>query len=87
MREFTPDIPISTEYLLADRWYKDVDAQPRDRQGRIVPFSANAGQGKSLSSTPRRPRQKSGKTRKGQRRPVYDPDTIWAFILPPEEVK
>jgi DNA polymerase I-like protein with 3'-5' exonuclease and polymerase domains len=38
MQELCPDIPICTEYLLADRWYKDVDAQPRDEQGRIVPY-------------------------------------------------
>jgi DNA polymerase I-like protein with 3'-5' exonuclease and polymerase domains len=38
MRELCPDIPIRTEYLLADRWYKDVDEQPRDSQGRIVPY-------------------------------------------------
>jgi len=38
MQEFTPDIPIETSFLLADRWYKDVDEQPRDEQGRIVPY-------------------------------------------------
>lgn len=38
MQELTPDIPISTEYLLADRWYKNVDAQPVDTVGRIVPY-------------------------------------------------
>ena len=40
MQELTPDIPITTEYLLADRWYKDVDQQPRDGQGRILPYKA-----------------------------------------------
>jgi hypothetical protein len=38
MQELTPDIPISTEFLLADRWYKDVDEQPRDASGRIIPY-------------------------------------------------
>ena len=37
MQVFIPDIPIETECLLADRWYKDVDQQPKDGQGRIVP--------------------------------------------------
>ncbi|MCE9552871.1 MAG: hypothetical protein K8T91_05785 [Planctomycetes bacterium] len=45
MQELTPDIPISTEYLLADRWYKDVDDQPIDGAGRIVPYrQSRAGQ-------------------------------------------
>jgi DNA polymerase I-like protein with 3'-5' exonuclease and polymerase domains len=39
MKELCPDIPICTEYLLADRWYKDVDKQPKDAQGRMVPFT------------------------------------------------
>ena len=39
MQELCPDIPICCEYLLADRWYKDVDEQPNDGQGRIVPYS------------------------------------------------
>jgi hypothetical protein len=39
MQELCPDIPICTEYLLADRWYKDVDEQPRDEQGRIIPYT------------------------------------------------
>jgi len=38
MQELCPDIPISTEYLLASRWYKDVDEQPRDEQGKIIPY-------------------------------------------------
>jgi hypothetical protein len=39
MQELCPDIPIATEYLLADRWYKDIDAQPTDpTTGRIVPY-------------------------------------------------
>jgi DNA polymerase I-like protein with 3'-5' exonuclease and polymerase domains len=38
MQEFTPGIPIRTEYLLADRWYKDVDDQPMDELGRILPY-------------------------------------------------
>jgi hypothetical protein len=38
MREFTPDVPVETEFLLADRWYKGVEEQPRDMHGRIVPF-------------------------------------------------
>jgi DNA polymerase I-like protein with 3'-5' exonuclease and polymerase domains len=38
MQELCPDIPICTEFLLADRWYKDVDKQPRDVQGRIIPY-------------------------------------------------
>ena len=40
MQEFTPDIPVETEYLFADRWYKGVDEQPRDIQGRIIPYTA-----------------------------------------------
>jgi len=39
MQELCPDIPICTEYLLADRWYKDVNEQPRDEQRRIIPYS------------------------------------------------
>ena len=39
MREFTPDIPINTEYLLADRWYKDAAEQPIDTSGRIIPYT------------------------------------------------
>jgi hypothetical protein len=38
MREFTPDVPITTSGLLADRWYKDVDDQPVDQEGRIIPY-------------------------------------------------
>ena len=39
MQELTPDIPISTENLLADRWYKDVDEQPIGTSGRIMPYT------------------------------------------------
>lgn len=39
MQELTPDIPIACEYLLADRWYKDAPEQPRDPQGRLLPYS------------------------------------------------
>lgn len=42
MQELCRDIPISTEYLLADRWYKSVDQQPTDTQGRVVPYSKDA---------------------------------------------
>jgi len=42
MQELTPSIPIKTEYLLADRWYKDVDQQPRDDAGRIMPYRRQA---------------------------------------------
>jgi hypothetical protein len=39
MQELCPDIPITTEYLLADRWYKDVDQQPIDPvTGKIIPY-------------------------------------------------
>lgn len=38
MQELTPAIPIATEYLLADKWYKDAPQQPRDAAGRIVPY-------------------------------------------------
>jgi hypothetical protein len=38
MQELTPGIPIETEFLLADRWYKGVDEQPRDEKGQIVPY-------------------------------------------------
>lgn len=43
MQELTPDIPIRTEYLLADRWYKDVDEQPRNDRGRILVFQREFG--------------------------------------------
>ena len=39
MEVFTPDVPIETSGLLADRWYKDVDANEYDDQGNIIPFS------------------------------------------------
>ena len=39
MQELCPDIPISSECLLADRWYKNVDEQPKDEQGHIVPVA------------------------------------------------
>ena len=39
MQEFTPDVPIETSALLADRWYKDIEANEYDDQGNIVPFS------------------------------------------------
>jgi len=39
MQELCPDIPIRTEYLLADRWYKEVDEQPKDEQDRIIPYT------------------------------------------------
>ena len=38
MQQICPDIPIKTESLLADRWYKDVDEQPIDSSGQIVPY-------------------------------------------------
>ena len=38
MQELTPHIPICTEYLVADRWYKSVEEQPRDSTGRILPY-------------------------------------------------
>ena len=38
MQELTPDIPIGTEYLLADRWYKDAPDQATDEHGKLVPF-------------------------------------------------
>jgi len=38
MKEFTPDIPVEATSFLADRWYKDVDEQPRDSRGRTRPF-------------------------------------------------
>jgi len=38
MQELCPDIPIATEYLLADRWYKDLDEQPGGGLGEIVPY-------------------------------------------------
>jgi DNA polymerase family A len=39
MQELCPDIPICTEFLLADRWYKDVDEQSRDEKGKIIPYA------------------------------------------------
>ena len=41
MQPFCPDIPLVTEYLLADRWYKGLDDQPTDESGRIVPYKNN----------------------------------------------
>lgn len=38
MQELTPAIPIATEFFLADRWYKEHPDQPRDSQGRILPY-------------------------------------------------
>lgn len=38
MREVTPSIPIECEWLLADRWYKGVDANERDEHGRLIPY-------------------------------------------------
>ena len=38
MQELCPDIPVSTEYLLADRWYKDIDGQSTDSHGQVVPY-------------------------------------------------
>lgn len=37
MHEFCPAIPIATEFLLADRWYKDAE-QPRSPQGKLLPY-------------------------------------------------
>ena len=42
MQELTPDIPIYCEYLLADRWVKDVDDQPTDVLGKIIPYNSEA---------------------------------------------
>lgn len=38
MRQLTPDIPITCEGLIADRWYKGMDGNHRDAQGRLVPY-------------------------------------------------
>jgi len=38
MQELTPDIPIAAEGLIGDRWYKGVDGNERDEQGRLVPY-------------------------------------------------
>ena len=42
MQELCPDIPICAEYLLGDRWYKDVKEQSRNEQCRIIPFSRDS---------------------------------------------
>ena len=39
MQELCPDIPVCTEFLLADRWYKDVQGPQRNNNGDVVPFS------------------------------------------------
>jgi DNA polymerase I-like protein with 3'-5' exonuclease and polymerase domains len=39
MEELTAGVPITTEYLLGDRWYKGIDEQPRDEAGHILPFT------------------------------------------------
>lgn len=50
MQELTPGVPIATEFLLADRWYKSVDEQPRDATGRIVPYTAALAEQSALQS-------------------------------------
>ena len=50
MQEFCPDIPVETEFLLADRWYKGVDDQPCDAAGRIVPYTAAPAEQSALQS-------------------------------------
>jgi hypothetical protein len=49
MQELCPDIPIRSEYLLADRWYKDIDDQPRDELGRIIPYTAEGYHAEPIS--------------------------------------
>jgi len=39
MQQLTPDIPITCEGLVADRWYKGVDGNQRDTQGRLIPYT------------------------------------------------
>ena len=56
MQELTPGVPIATEYLLADRWYKGIDEQPRDPAGRIVPYSATIEQPAGRSPQRYRPK-------------------------------
>jgi hypothetical protein len=41
MQELTPGVPIATEYLLADRWYKDAPEQPEDAAGRTYRTASN----------------------------------------------
>ena len=38
LRELTPDIPIACEGLIGDRWYKGIDGNQQDEQGRLVPY-------------------------------------------------
>ena len=47
MQELCPDIPIATEFLVADRWYKDV-TQPYDEQGRICVYRGAESAGGSM---------------------------------------
>ena len=88
MQELCPDIPISTEYLLADRWYKDVDQQPKDASGRIIPYRRQAAVKQDLYAAQKAEhglvvrRQASKRTSKSRTKQVYDPETIWSFTPP-----
>jgi DNA polymerase I-like protein with 3'-5' exonuclease and polymerase domains len=74
MCELTPDVPICTEFLLADRWYKDVDEQPIGVLGNIVPFSKYREVADPLLPSAVKRRKLS--------RSAYDPDSLWSFCLP-----
>jgi len=73
MQQICPNIPIKTESLLADRWYKDEDEQPIGKLGNIVPFSKYRDVPDPLLA----PLDK-----KKLSRSAYDPDSIWSFCLP-----
>ena len=76
MQELTPDISINTEYLLADRWYKDVDEQPTDTAGRIIPYRKQTAA--VLIERKRAPPRQLRKLSPA----AYDPETIWSFCDP-----
>jgi hypothetical protein len=85
MQEFVPGVPIETEYLLADRWYKCIDDQPRDPQGRIVPYQKPDRTGpvqppKAVSKSAIPEQMPLKRTR-----PVYSAETLLSF-LPPDNM-
>ena len=81
MQELCPDVPIRCEYLLADRWYKDVDEQPMDSEGRVIPYRRKPQQ---VTEQPMREQSQKVPTQPAtlheDHKPVYDPAMIWADI-------
>lgn len=74
MAEFTPDVEAETEFLLADRWYKNVDEQPRDREGHILPYSRD-------NPFPDWERHGPIEIDVPKHRPKLDPDQIDSFCI------